>query len=93
MSQFDWVGGPQPKPPPFRDIRNTRPTVAEEKAILAKQLGELSRKAPPNCLDWSVQRTREFRDACDKARKVAGAQRSSVHELRSALNSLEKYWK
>lgn len=33
--------------PEFKDIRNQRPTVAEQKAILCKQLGELLRVAPP----------------------------------------------
>lgn len=37
---------------PFRDIRDQRPSVAEQKAILCKRLGELLRTPPP--ISWRV---------------------------------------
>lgn len=44
MNQLDFIGGlPQA---PFKDIRNTRPSAAEEKAVLCLQLGRLC-KTPP----------------------------------------------
>jgi hypothetical protein len=91
-SQSDWVGAPPTVVVPFRDIRNTRQSVAEEKAQLAHELGSLARKAPPGCMDWSVQRTDNFRGAVARAVKVAGAKRSTVPELTSALNNLRSFW-
>jgi hypothetical protein len=45
MNQLDFIGGlPQA---PFKDIRNTRPSAAEEKAALCLQLGRLCKTPPP----------------------------------------------
>ena len=90
MSQLDWVGDPPRKA--FKDIGNQRPSVAEEKAILAKELGELARRIPPACADWSVNRVREFMDSQEKAAKVAANSRATIPELTSALGNLRRHW-
>lgn len=90
MNQLDWIGGTLETP--FRDIRNTRPSVAEEKAILARDLGLMARKIPKAYQDWSVNRVREFVAAQKKAIKLAAGKNSSVPDLTSAMTNLKRYW-
>lgn len=79
-------------PQPLRDIRNTRPGVAEEKAQLLLRLGRLIDTIPPGVRDGSVQRVRAWRQARADAAKVAASKRASVQELQSAINRMDRRW-
>jgi hypothetical protein len=91
MNQEDWVGAPAKDARPFKGPNFIRPTVAEEKALLVLKLGKLINIAPASVRDGSVQVVREWRDARQKAAKVAASQRSSVQELQSAINSMQRW--
>lgn len=73
---------------PFKDIANQRPSVAEEKAILAKQLNELVKVVPQSVRSGSIQRTRNWMAAQKSALKILNNKRSSVQELQSAISSM-----
>jgi hypothetical protein len=90
MSQVD-IFGETPPVRPFKDIRNWRSSVAEDKAELALVLGHLLNKVPPSVRDGSVQVVREWREAREKGAKVAASTRSSVQDLRSAISWLERF--
>lgn len=90
MTQLDWVGE-APAPKAFKDIRNTRPTVAEEKAELALKLGRLCNKVPPSINGASVDGVRAWRKARDAAAKVAASKRSSVQELTAAISNMQRF--
>lgn len=87
--QADWVGTPALTPPQFRDIRNQRPGVAEQKATKLLQLGALLKRVPAKVRGGSVQCVRQWRAQHAKATKVAGNPRSSVTEIESAINAME----
>lgn len=90
MNQLDWIG--EKKQKAFKDIRNTRDSVAEEKARLALQLGELCNKCPERLKSGgSVQDVRTWKLAREEAMKVAGNRRASVHELTSAINKMRRF--
>ena len=91
MNQTDWVGAPEVAAKPFRDIRNTRESVAEEKARLAMELGLLLKKPPACVINGSVQIVRSWTAAREAARKVAGSARSSTHDLRSSINAMRGF--
>ncbi len=91
MNQTDWVGAPAAESRPFKDIRNTKETVAEEKARLCMELGQLLKKPPAKVVNGSIQSVRQWQAARAAACKVAGSPRSSVHELRSAITRMEGF--
>jgi len=82
MNQVDFVGD-LPPGKPFKDIRNQRDSVAEEKAVLCKLIGERCNKAPQSVVQGYVQTVRQWQEARKKAMKVAGNKRASVSELSS----------
>ena len=92
LNQLDWVGGaggaPEQK---FKDIRNQRTSVAEQKAHLCKRIGELCNKVPAKIANGSINITREWRATRDAAMKTAGSSRSSVNQLEQALNSMARW--
>lgn len=91
-TQTDWVSETTPKQAkPFKDIRSTRPTVAEEKAQLLMQLGTLIHTCPICVRDGSVNTVRAWRATRDAAAKVAGNSRSSAQQIRTAINSMARY--
>lgn len=90
MSQQDWVTG-EPQRPPFKDIRNQRDAVAEEKATLCRLIGHACNRPPSTVVNGSIDITRRWMDARKSAMKVAGSRRSSVHELTSALSSMDGF--
>jgi hypothetical protein len=75
----------------FQDIRNQRPSVAEEKATLCLQLGELCRRVPPSICNGDVKSVREWRMHCESARKKLGNKRSSVTDLTTAIAQMRSY--
>jgi hypothetical protein len=92
MMQLDWIGGEKPGAR-FKDVRNTRPSIAEEKAELALRLGDLINKAPPAlAAGGSINAVREWRVARAAAAKIAGNSRSSVQELTSAISNMQRFW-
>lgn len=81
----------RPSPPQFRDIRNQRPSTAEQKAVALLRLGQLLKRVHAQIRDGSVQRVREWKACHAAALKVAGNSRSSVTEITSACHSLERW--
>lgn len=89
MSQLDWVGEPQAQP--FKDIRNTRGSVAEEKARICLLLGARINTIPAMVRDGTIDQTRAWKRDREAAAKVCANKRSSVGDLESALNSMAKW--
>lgn len=75
----------------FKDIRNQRDVVAEEKARLCKKRNEIMRIVPPSVRDGSVQAVRAWQHHHKAALKILQSKRSSVTDLRTALNNMESY--
>lgn len=75
--------------PPFRDIRNQRPSVSEQKAELPRELGLLIRTIPPEARDGSIQVVRLWRSRVEAAEKIARNPRSSIHDLTRAIASMQ----
>ena len=90
MNQLDWVGGAKPAKS-FRDIRNQRPSTAERKAELCMEIKALALKVPASVASGSVQVVRRWRDAQEKAMKVAGSSRSSIVELELAVKLFDEF--
>lgn len=88
--QMDWVGA-TPKPKVRIEIPDRKPLVAERKAVLAKQIGDLTRRAPEKVKNGSVQIVRAWTEAAAQARAAAGRRNASVVELETALKNLRAY--
>lgn len=92
MKQLDFVGGlPEPERKLFKDVRNLRPTVAEEKAELCLRIGVLCKKPPQSVINGSVQATLEWVHAMKSAMAIAKKVRASVPELTAAVSSMERF--
>ncbi len=92
-NQVDWVGAAAGEPSAFRDIRNQRASIAEEKAERALRLGRLCMSIPPAIRSGgSVNLVREWQQARSAAAKVAGNKRSSVAELDAAINNMQRFF-
>lgn len=90
MQQLDWVGEPERRK--FKDIRNTRDTIAEEKARLCLLIGEAMNKVPPKLKSGgSVNDVRSWRSDRAEVEKVVKSKRSSIHELEAALNKMRRW--
>jgi hypothetical protein len=74
---------------PFKDIRNQRESVAEEKARLCQDLNALLRATPKSLGVASIQRVREFKVEHKRCLKVLQSKTSSRQELESAINSMK----
>lgn len=83
--------GFEPAKAAFRDIRNQRDSVAEEKARLCLELNKLCNKVPERIRNADIRLTREWVSALERARKVLGSKRSSVAELKSELENMQSY--
>lgn len=94
MNQVDFIGGGgQPVAPRVATQGNTRPSIAEEKAVLALQLGELvRRRVPPKVCNGSVQTTRDYMACLEQCKKLLKKGNASVQELNSAISKLSKFW-
>lgn len=75
-------------PRAFKDVRNQRPGVAQQKAELLLELGALIKVCPKAVANGSIQKVRQWRAKCEKARGVAGNPRSSVHDITRAIKSM-----
>lgn len=90
--QIDWIGAVDGKPQ-FKDIRNQRPSVAEEKAHKALQLGRLCNAIPPQIkAGGTIDKVRDWRKSRDAAAKVAANKRASVAELSAAINNMARFF-
>jgi hypothetical protein len=76
---------------PFRDIRNQRDTVAEEKAELCAVLNRLLRSVPASIRGASINKTRAYMAERERCLKVLKSPRSSRVELQSAINTMRQY--
>lgn len=83
--------GYSPPRPVFKDIRPQRDYVAEEKATLCLQLGELCRKVPQSIQNGDIKSTREWLHACQQAKKVLASKRSSRNDLTIAIAQMRSY--
>lgn len=75
----------------FQDIRNTRPSVAEEKAALCLELVELCRTAPKSIANGSVDAVRKFLGELARSRKVLNKKTSSANDLRGAIANIKRF--
>lgn len=92
-TQIDWVGS-VPGGQPFKDIRNQRPSVAEEKAEKALQLGRLCLAIPPQIKSGgSINKVRDWTKARNAAAKVAANKRASVSDLSAAISNMERFFR
>ena len=92
MNQIDWVSGDQPQQA-FRDIRNTRPSAAEEKALIALELGRPINSIPPFIKSGgTVADVRDWKKLREECAKVAKSSRASVQELRSACSRMRPFF-
>ncbi len=89
--QLDWVG--QEVGQKRRHVKDTKPAVAEAKAVALLELGELINKIPPRLkTGGSVNEVREYRSARDAAAKLAANTRASVSERNSAINNMRRFF-
>jgi len=92
-AQTDFIGG-LPPPAPFRDIRNTRPTVASEKAERLLELGRLITTVPGSVkTGGSVEQVRRWKHELGLSKKVAANSRASVNEINSAISRMAAWWR
>jgi hypothetical protein len=79
-------------PAPFQDIRDQRPSAADEKAQLCMHLNTLLKRTPPPDFIATVQSARAFAHAHKQALKKLNARTTSRPELSEALNSLAQFF-
>lgn len=89
--QHDWVGTPTVTPPQFRDIGNQRASTAEGKAVLLLELGGLLNHIPHKVRSASINSTRQWVALRAEVAKVAKNQRSSVGQIRAAINTMRSW--
>lgn len=66
-------------------------SVQEEKATLALQLLEMTRKPPESIINGSVNVTRQWLTDAKKSRQTMNKRGSSVNELKTALVTMRAY--
>lgn len=92
MNQLDFVGNlPPMSERQFKDVRNTRPSAAEEKAALCLELGRLCLKVPDCVAQGSVEKTREWIAAQSAGLKLVKSARPSVPMLTAAIRTMRGY--
>lgn len=89
---FDEVFNYSAQKPVFKDIRNQRYSVAEEKARLVHQLHDILKRVPDQIRNGDIKLVREWRAHWDTANKVCGNTRSSVQQLQTALKQMKHYY-
>lgn len=81
-------------PPPrheFKDIRNQRESVAEEKARLCFELNALCKKIPKAIASASIQSTRQWLAVRDSSLATMRSKTSSRAQLMSAIQRLKEF--
>lgn len=90
MNQLDFIGD-LPPPRPFKDIRSTRSSAAEEKAQLLLELGRLCQTPPQSVRNGSINLTREWM-ACQKTgRGLCANTRASIPHLTAAIANMRRF--
>lgn len=74
--------------PAFVDIRNQRPSIAEEKAKLVLQLKRMVDKPPQHVINGGIATVRNWVSAAAECRKVM---RASVGDLERAINRMSTW--
>lgn len=80
-----------PAPKPFIDIRNQRPSTAEQNATLCMQLKKLCDKPPQSVIFGSVNDVRAWKSVMIDCRKVLNKTTSTVPQLESAINRMKAF--
>lgn len=78
-------------PSKFKDIRSTRPSVAQRKAELLLELGRLCNRFPNKARDGDIKAVREWKLTREAAMKIAANSRASVEDLTRAIGSMAPY--
>jgi hypothetical protein len=73
---------------PFKDIRNQRESVAEEKARLCQELNKLLRRTPKPSAIATIQLVTGYKAAHKHCLKVLQCKTSSRQELLTAVTSM-----
>ncbi len=76
---------------PFKDIRNQRETVAEEKARLALELNKLCKVPPKSLGSASINQVRRFMADHANCMKTLKSKTASRNELQAAINVMKSY--
>jgi hypothetical protein len=76
---------------PFADIRNQRPSVAEEKANLCAQLNALLRRPPNPAAVASVNSSRAYKKAHKASLSVLQNKDASRQALQSQISVMKGY--
>lgn len=90
MRQLDMVGD-LPPAPEFKDIRNTRPSAAEEKAGLVWDLGRLCKTPPPGVVSGGIQLTRRWVAEQQKGLALCKNSRATVPQLTAAIAQMRAF--
>lgn len=77
-----------PAPKPFTDIRNQRPSTAEQKALPCLRLKDLCNKPPQSIIDGGVSAVRAWKSVQADCRKVLVKATSTVPQLESAISRM-----
>jgi hypothetical protein len=88
-TQLDWIGAEPWIQPGFVGPKRRRQSVHDEKEALRAMLRELTSKAPAWMASAGIESTREWVHRQKAAIKLMNSERASVHQLRSAISSLE----
>lgn len=75
----------------FADIRNQRPSTAEQKAQLCLTLKRLCDKPPQNVVNVGIATVRAWKTASEECRKVCAKVSSSVPQLEAAINRMKAF--
>ena len=89
MSDFFGDDAPPSRRPAAQ--RNTRPTIAEEKARLALELSAYCLKSPPVVVNGSVQQVRLWKSRQEAAMKILKSSRHSVTQLEIAIRQMREF--
>jgi hypothetical protein len=83
---FDDTPAPERKPRPKK-----ADPEAEAKAALVARINELCARVPKSIVNGSAESVVAWKAARIAALKVAGNKRAALHDLTSALSSMERY--
>lgn len=90
MAFLDLLGHEEPRAE-FKDIRNTRESVAARKAELLMTLGGLIRKVPACVLGGGIQTTQMWAADQKAAAKVAASKTASVPDIEKAITTMQSW--
>lgn len=90
MAFLDLLGREQPRVE-FKDIRNTRESVAARKAELLMTLGALIRKVPPCITGGGIEATQMWVADQKASAKVAASKTASVPDIERAIATMQAW--